>query len=133
MYINTLKQSKTPLNDLFFSEFNTNLLQRAVRQHFKNKTGIAIDYQDINDLFVIMRTVFINNAGDHYENIEAQVKMMNIQVINAAYSQIQTGMSQYISYNKELDALTTPLAKPISTSTTGTKIDDAKDNIGIKF
>jgi len=84
-------------------------------------------------LFVIMRTVFINNAGDHYENIEAQVKMMNIQVINAAYSQIQTGMSQYISYNKELDALTTPLAKPMSTSTTGTKIDDAKDNIGIKF
>jgi hypothetical protein len=42
-------------------------------------------------------------------------------------------MSQYISYNKELDALTTPLAKPMSTSTTGTKIDDAKDNIGIKF
>jgi hypothetical protein len=133
MYINTLRQSETPLNKLFFSEFNTNLIQRGIRQHFKNKTGIAIDYQNINDVFVIMRTVFINNSGDPYSDVEAQVRMMNEQVLEAAYDQIQTGMSQYIAYNKELDTLTTPLAKPINTSTTGTKIEDAKDNIGIKF
>ena len=133
MYINTLKQSETPLNKLFFSEFNTNLIQRGIRQHFKNKTGIAIDYQNINDVFVIMRTIFINNSGDPYENVEAQVRMMNEQVLEAAYDQIQTGMAQFIAYNKELDVLTTPLAKPMSTSTTGLKIEDAKDNIGIKF
>ena len=85
MYINTLRQSETPLNKLFFSEFNTNLIQRGIRQHFKNKTGIAIDYQNINDVFVIMRTVFINNSGDPYENIEAQVRMMNEQVLEAAW------------------------------------------------
>lgn len=133
MYINTLKQSETPLNKLFFSEFNTNLIQRGIRQHVKNKSGIAIDYQNINDVFVIMRTVFINNSGDPYENVEAQVRMMNEQVLEAAYDQIQTGMSQFINYNKDLDSLTTPLAKPMSTSTTGLKIEDAKDNIGIKF
>jgi hypothetical protein len=59
--------------------------------------------------------------------------MMNEQVLEAAYDQIQTGMSQFINYNKGLDSLTTPLAKPMSTSTTGLKIEDAKDNIGIKF
>lgn len=133
MYINTLKQSETPLNKLFFSEFNTNLIQRGIRQYVKNKSGIAIDYQNINDVFVIMRTIFINNSGDPYENVEAQVRMMNEQVLEAAYEQIQTGMAQFIAYNKELDVLTTPLAKPMSTSTTGLKIEDAKDNIGIKF
>ena len=133
MYINTFKQSETPMNKLFFSEFNTNLIQRGIRQHVKNKSGIAIDYQNINDVFVIMRTVFINNSGDPYENVEAQVRMMNEQVLEAAYDQIQTGMSQFINYNKGLDSLTTPLAKPMSTSTTGLKIEDAKDNIGIKF
>ena len=46
MNINSLKQTETPLNNLFFSEFNINLLQRAIRQDFKNKTGIPIDYQD---------------------------------------------------------------------------------------
>jgi hypothetical protein len=133
MYINTLKQTNTPLNNLFFSEFNTNLVQRAIRQNFKNKTGISIDYQNINDLFSIMRTVFINNSGDPENNIEAQVRMMNEKVIDIAYDQIQSGVSQYINYNKDMDSIKIPFAQPINTSTTGMKIGDADDNIGIKF
>jgi hypothetical protein len=133
MYINTLKQTNTPLNNLFFSEFNTNLVQRAIRQNFKNKTGISIDYQNINDLFSIMRTVFINNSGDPESNIEAQVRMMNEKVIDIAYDQIQSGVSQYINYNKDMDSIKIPFAQPINTSTTGMKIGDADDNIGIKF
>ena len=39
LHINSMKQCPTPLNTLFFSEFNMNLLQRAIRQDFKNKTG----------------------------------------------------------------------------------------------
>ena len=133
MYINTLRQTNTPLNNLFFSEFNTNLLQRAIRQNFKNKSGIAIDYQNINDLFAIMRTVFINNSGDPEKDIEAQVKMMNSIVIDIAYEQIQSGVSQYINYNRDMDSIKIPFAQPINTSTVGTKIGDADDNIGIKF
>lgn len=133
MYINTLRQTNTPLNNLFFSEFNTNLLQRAIRQNFKNKSGIAIDYQNINDLFAIMRTVFINNSGDPEKDIEAQVKMMNEKVIEIAYEQIQSGVSQFINYNKDMDSIKIPFAQPINTSTTGMKIGDADDNIGIKF
>lgn len=133
MYINTLKQTNTPLNNLFFSEFNTNLVQRAIRQNFKNKTGISIDYQNINDLFSIMRTVFINNSGDPENNIEAQVRMMNEKVIDIAYDQIQSGVSQFINYNKDMDSIKIPFAQPINTSTTGMKIGDADDNIGIKF
>ena len=55
LHLNSIKQTKTPLNSLFFSEFNTNLLQRGIRQAFKNKTGIAIDYQNPDDLYGIMR------------------------------------------------------------------------------
>ena len=43
LHINSLKQCPTPLNTLFFSEFNMNLLQRGIRQDFKNRTGISID------------------------------------------------------------------------------------------
>ena len=46
LHLNTLKQCPTPLNTLFFSDFNKNLLQRGIRQAFKNKTGISIDYQN---------------------------------------------------------------------------------------
>ena len=64
LHLDSLQQCETPLNTLFFSDFNKNLIQRGVRQTFKNKSGIAIDYQNPDDMYAIMRVVFINNAGD---------------------------------------------------------------------
>jgi hypothetical protein len=61
LHLESIKQCETPLNTLFFSDFNQNLLQRGIRQGFKNKTGIAIDYQNKDDLYSIMRVVFIKN------------------------------------------------------------------------
>lgn len=130
LHLNSLKQCETPLNTLFFSEFNKNLLQRGIRQAFKNKTGIAIDYQNPDDLYGIMRVVFINNSGDHHTNVNEQVKAMNTRVIETAISQIQTGVSQYIAYAQDIDTISTPMDRPINTSTTGNKID-YNDKIGL--
>ena len=130
LHLDSLKQCETPLNTLFFSDFNKNLLQRGIRQAFKNKTGIAIDYQNPDDLYGLMRMVFINNAGDHYDRVKEQVKELNTRVINTAISQIQTGVSQYIAYAREIDTISVPLDQPINTSTTGNKID-FNNKIGI--
>jgi len=130
LHLDSLKQCETPLNTLFFSDFNKNLLQRGIRQAFKNKTGIAIDYQNPDDLYGLMRMVFINNAGDHYDRVKEQVKELNTRVINTAVSQIQTGVSQYIAYAREIDTISVPLDQPINTSTTGNKID-FNNKIGI--
>ncbi len=130
IHINSLKQCPTPLNTLFFSEFNKNLLQRGIRQSFKNKTGISIDYQNPDDLYGIMRVVFINNSGDHHTQVNEQVKYMNTKVISSAMSQIQTGVSQYIAYAEDIDTISTPMDRPVNTSTTGNKID-FNNKIGI--
>ena len=122
LHLDSLKQCETPLNTLFFSEFNQNILQRGIRQAFKNKTGIAIDRQNPDDLYSIMRVVFINNSGDHYSRVNEQVRMMNERVIDTALSQIQTGVSQYMAYVKDIDTIAVPLAQPINTSTVGKKI-----------
>lgn len=121
-YLNTIKQTKTPLNTLFFSDFNRNVLQRGIRQNFKNKSGISIDYQNPDDLFSLMRVVFINNAGNHHENVNEQVRYMNGKVIDIATKQIQTGVSQYISYVRDIDTIATPLDQPLNTSTVGKKL-----------
>ena len=130
LHLDSLNQCETPLNTLFFSEFNQNLLQRGIRQAFKNKTGIAIDYQNSDDLYGIMRVVFINNSGDHNSNINEQVKFMNSRVIETATSQIQTGVSQYISYVQDIDSTRTLLDQPVNTSTYGKKIG-INNKIGI--
>ena len=130
LHLESIKQCETPLNTLFFSDFNQNILQRGIRQGFKNKTGIAIDYQNKDDLYSIMRVVFINNSGDHHSRVNEQVKMMNSRVISTAISQIQTGVSQYLSYVEDIDSPLRPIDKPISTSRVGTKIP-INNKIGI--
>jgi hypothetical protein len=123
LHLDSLQQCETPLNTLFFSDFNKNLLQRGIRQTFKNKSGIAIDYQNPDDLYAIMRVVFINNSGDHHSRINEQVKYMNTKVIDTALSQIQTGVSQYIAYARDIESTRTLIDQPINTSTVGKKID----------
>jgi len=122
LHLNSVQQCETPLNTLFFSEFHKNLLQRGIRQAFKDRTGISIDYQNGDDLFGIMRVVFINNSGDHNKEVNKQVKAMNARVIETALSQIQTGVSQYISYVSEIDTTRTLLDQPVNTSTVGKKL-----------
>lgn len=130
LHLNSIQQCETPLNTLFFSEFNKNLLQRGIRQAFKNKTGISIDYQNPDDLFSLMRVVFINNSGDQYSKVNDQVRYMNTKVIATAMSQIQTGVSQYIAYAEDIDTISAPMDRPVNTSTMGKKID-FNNKIGI--
>ena len=122
LHLNSMKQCATPLNTLFFSEFNRTILQRGIRQTFKDRTGISIDYQNPDDLYGIMRVVFINNAGDHQRDVNKQVKAMNTRVIETALSQIQTGVSQYIAYVNDIDTTSIPLDQPMNTSTSGKKL-----------
>ena len=129
-HLESIQECETPLNTLFFSDFNKNLLQRGIRQAFKNKTGIAIDYQNPDDLYGIMRMVFINNSGDHYNRVNEQVREINTRVIETAVGQIHTGVSQYMAYNRDIDTISVPLDQPVNTSTVGKKID-FNDKIGI--
>ena len=131
LHLNSMKQCETPLNTLFFSRFNVNILQRGIRQDFKNKTGIAIDYQNEDDLYAIMRVVFINNAGDHEYRVNEQVKNMNSIVVNTAISQIQSGVSQYMGYIHDMDRGLEPIDAPVNTSTVGNKIGK-NEKIGLR-
>ena len=129
LHLNSMKQTETPLNKLFFGALNRDLLQRGIRQTFKLRTGIAIDYQNPDDLYAIMRATFISNSGDHFNDVEAQVRDMNVRVIDTCLSQIQTGVSQYMSYAKEIDTIAQPMDRPVNTSTAGKKLP--RNNIGI--
>lgn len=130
LHLNSIKQTPTPLNTLYFSDFNTNLIQRAIRQKFKDETGVAIDYQNKDDLFSIMRVVFINNAGNHSIAVNDQVKFMNALVIKTALGQIQSGVAQFMGYVRDIDTMAVPPDPPANTSTYGNKMP-INDKIGV--
>jgi len=130
MNLNSLKQTPTPLNSLYFSEFNMHLVQKGIRQKFRNDTNIRIDYQNPNDLYALMRVVFINNSGDHFSNVNEQVRAMNTIVIDEAIRQIKTGVAQYVNYIRDIETISEPLDRPLNTTTFGKKID-INNKIGI--
>lgn len=130
MNLNSLKQTPTPLNGLYFSELNMQLVQKGIRQKFRNDTNIRIDYQNPNDLYALMRVVFINNSGDHFSNVNEQVRAMNTIVIDEAIRQIKTGVAQYVNYIRDIETISEPLDRPLNTTTFGKKID-INNKIGI--
>lgn len=130
LHLNSMKQTETPLNKVFFSDFNIQIVQKSIRQAFKNKTGVSIDYQNASDLYAIMRVVFINNAGNHYANVNEQVKFMNSVVIKTTLPQIQSGVAQYMGYIRDIDTLVVPPTPPANTSTYGMKLGP-NDKIGV--
>lgn len=121
--IETLNQTRTPLSDLYFSDFNIDLVQRGLRQHVKNETGLAVDKQNRTDLMVFMRTVYINNALVPNKELCEQVKWMNTRVIELASRQVISGIAGYIDYLRDASTLYVPNAIPENTSLYGKKID----------
>ena len=124
--LTSLRQCANPLNSLFFSDFNVQVIQRGIRQKVKNTTGIAIDYQNASDLLVIMRATFINNSTNQLgpgADVCGQVKFLNTRTMNTAIGQINTNLSQYIGYIKDINAPHIPLDLPVNTNQYGNKID----------
>lgn len=120
--LRTMRQTSTPLGDLFFSDFNFQSIQNNIRQSILSTTGIAIDYQKRDDVLTLMRMVFINNSIDPYGNLPAQVKLMNDLVTKTASSQITTGLSQYIGYIRDISTPLVPEPRPINTSVYGERM-----------
>ena len=114
--LRTMRMSETPLSGLFFSEFNYNQIQNEIRKTFKDKTGIAIDYQGRDDVITTMRMVFINNSYDPYGHLPEQVKLMNSIVVKTAVTQVGTGVPQYIGYLRDIRPPIVPEPRPIQTS-----------------
>lgn len=119
----SLKQCPTPLNTLFFSEYNQALLQKGIRQEIFTEYQKKIDYQNKSDLLALMRQVFVTNSSNPYGDLCAQVKFMNQMVIKEAVKQISTGLSQYLGYMRDIDSPIDPSPIPINTSLYGVKLD----------
>ena len=109
--IESTRQSVTPVSGLFFSEQNLELIQRAVKEVTKQKTGYKIDNQSRNDILVIMRAVYFNNYVDPYDEQTCEaVKKLNVTVINICVKQIADGILSYINYTRDASQLAVPLS-----------------------
>ena len=127
---NTLRQQPTPLSNTFFSHSNMKSIQDTVRRQIRSETGMAIDYQNYDDLATIMRYIYITNSCNPYENVNNQISLMNSRTISEVIKQVKTGLSQQIAYLRDISRPIQPNPLPKSTTTYGNKMG-YNDKIGL--
>lgn len=114
---------KTPLADLYFSEFNTNALHDAIRYtvYLKSQGKHVISRQSDIDLKALMRATFLQHAKHLPYDIVGQVKDMNAMVLEHAVKGILSEIDMYIHYRSDVINNRVPIDRAANVSSAGTK------------
>jgi len=118
---------KTKLSTMFFSENNINLLQKLIKYNVKTKTNKIISEQSNEELFIIMKSIFLNesNLGVKTDScIKKELRKLDLLVTNECTKKIVTQIKQHIIYLDNINNLAVPMERAESTNIKGTKINE---------
>jgi len=108
----TLQNSK--LSVLFFSVPNVTIIENGIKAavyKMSNNTHI-IDTQDYDQLYIIMRSIFLQYSLNQPDNITKQIEVLNSKVVAYCAPRIYGEVESYIKYKKDSSTLVVPLDMP---------------------
>ena len=114
----------TVLSDTYFTRRNVEVIQQEIKQEVYRMSGpkqYVIDDQDVDELKMIMRAMYLQYAKNNEFNIEGQIQELNDLVIKWAAPRIMSEISQYNYYLNDISHLPVPLEKPLNMSSAGTR------------
>lgn len=109
------------LNQTFFSPANFQILQNKIRYEVHQQTGKVIAEQSSDDLFMIMRAIYLTYGRNLPTNIAGQIEELNNLVSDWCVPKIAAEIGMYTQYLKDIDAMPVPMSHPVSQSSAGTK------------
>lgn len=115
---------ETPLSQAFFGPENVRNLQAQIKQAVYEKSGPkqwVIDDQSVDELQIVMRSMFLQYAKHLPTNIPGQVKELNTLVVEWCEPRISSEIGMYQYYLKDISKLPTPLEHPMLMTNAGTK------------
>jgi len=103
------------VNDIFFSEVNTKVVQDTIRYKVHQNTQQVISDQSTNDLFIIMRSIMLQfaNFRTGVDNIVDEIKRLNEMVVKYSVENISSNVKQHQGYIDDLSKLPTPMDMPV--------------------
>lgn len=115
--------SETPVSAMFFSMENMNWVQKEIQhQVYKRSEGKwQIDPQDIDEVKIIMRAMYLQYGKNLPTGIKQQVADLNRLVVDWAVPRILSEISMYTTYMNDIDKLPVPMDRPVLMSSAGTK------------
>ena len=114
----------TALSDAFFTRVNANKIQVEIQKEVYRMSGpkkYTIDPQDIDELKMIMRAMYLQYAKNSPFNIEGQINELNQLVVTWSAPRILSEVEAYNYYLNDISHLPVPLPQPMSMSSAGTK------------
>ena len=111
----------TPLNRAFFSAPNFQIVQNAIRHAVYSKSGEIIDPVGSDDLFIVMRSIYLQYSRNLPYKIKEQIAELNERVVAWCVPKILAEVSMFKTYAKDISTLPVPLTHPVNQSSAGTK------------
>jgi len=110
---------KTELSDAFFSQQNIRIIQNGIRAGVfeRSKGQYTIGPQDCDELKIIMRSVFLQNAINQPNNIQEQINALNQIVLHYCVYQVYGEAQSYLKYIYDVTTLAQPIAHPMMATT----------------
>lgn len=121
--------TKTPLNDLFFSQRNIDALQLGIRNMVANKTNneFMIGNQSEVELQVVMRAIYLSDAKHLPYDIVGQVRDLNAKVLDYCVPRILEEIRMFNHYKNDVSKLPMPLDRGQFSSAKGTRFLERKE------
>jgi hypothetical protein len=111
----------TPLNQAYFSAANFQICQNGIRAKVYEKSGEIIDPVGSDDLFMVMRAIYLWYGKNLPTSIPEQITNLNERVISWCVPKILAEVSMYKTYTHDISTLPVPLSHPVSLSSAGTR------------
>tara|TARA_B100000424_G_C22562752_1_gene318324 strand:- start:38 stop:520 length:483 start_codon:yes stop_codon:yes gene_type:complete len=105
----------TILSDAFFSGKNIQIIQNGIRSGvYKMSNGqYIIGNQNIDQLKIIMRSIYLQNSRNQSDNIQQQIIELNNLVLDYAIEQVYGEAQGYMRYKEDSSSLVVPLEHPV--------------------
>lgn len=120
--------AQTPLSDLFFSPTNIDALQEGIRYRIWNETGrgIVIGRQSDTELKIVMRSIFLQLAKHHPQDVVGQVRELNGHVLAWAVPEVLSNLKQHVAYRRDASTLPVPMERAQLMTSKGTRTLEVK-------
>ena len=115
---------QTAVSKAFFSVENLNYLQSQIQREVYVRSGpkkYRIDPQDVDEVQMIMRGMFLQYARNNPFDIKGQVDELNKWVIDWSVPRIMSEIDQHLYYLKDISHMPIPLQQPMNMSSAGTR------------
>ena len=113
------RHSSTPVNEQFFSPQNMDILQDRIRTMVRGMVSADIDRQSETDLMMVMRSYYLQYAGE-------SVEQLNERVAGFCANRIAVEVEAYRYYRKDILDFPAPIQRPIDTQVYGTRTGELK-------